>query len=163
MGLGSRCCLYIPLALAGLVPDGPALFFGGLALAFVYATYFEIKWILFALDGCGSTRGWSFLSDALFFALLARSFLAAGRRAFFARPGLSVLVAFGWRYVSARAPAPKPVKLDRAIARYSGLALVSTYASVMRFPAVVAVAGFMATSDVSPRSHLLSLWFCRSF
>ena len=82
-------CLYIPLALAGFVPHGPALFFGGLALAFVYATYFGIKMILFALDRSPDLRATGVLSDALFFALAsgARS-LAAGCRALFARPGL---------------------------------------------------------------------------
>jgi O-antigen/teichoic acid export membrane protein len=149
-------CLYIPLALAGFVPDGPALFFGGLALAVVYATYFGIKMILFALDRVRVYARLEFLSDALFFALLAALVLWRPEAALFSLVlAYAVFLLVGWRYVGARAQAPKTVKLDRGIARYSALALVSTYASVVRFPAVVAVAGLLATSKVSAEIALV--------
>jgi O-antigen/teichoic acid export membrane protein len=149
-------CLYIPLALVGFVPDGPGLFFGGLALAVVYATYFGIKMILFALDRVRVYARLEFLSDALFFALLAGFVLWRSDAALFSLVlAYAVFLLVGWRYVSAQAQAPKPVKLDRGIARYSALALVSTYASVVRFPAVVAVAGLLATSKVSAEIALV--------
>jgi O-antigen/teichoic acid export membrane protein len=148
--------LYIPLAVAGFVPEGPGLFLGGLALAVVYATYFGIKMILFALDRVREYARLEFLSDALFFALLVALVAWRPDGALFSLAlAYLVFVALGWQYVSVRAQARRPVKLDRAVARYSALALVSTYASVVRFPAAIALAGFLATSAVSAEIALV--------
>jgi O-antigen/teichoic acid export membrane protein len=153
---GFVSCLYVPLAFVGFVPEGATLFFGGLLLAGVYATYFGIKMILFALDRVRTYARLEFLSDALFFVLLAMLVIWQPQAALFSLGGAYlVFVLLGWRYVSSRTRRRKRIGLDRAIARYSALALVSTYASVMRFPAVVAVAGLMATSAVSAEIALV--------
>jgi len=148
--------LYVPLAFAGFAPHGPLLILGGVSLALIYATYFGIKMILFALDRIRSYALLEFTSDVLFFAFLAL-FVAikveAALFAFVLAYGFFIVIA--WRYIRARVKAPTGLALDRDVARYSALSLVSTYASVARFPFVIAIAGLVGSSIVSARVALI--------
>jgi O-antigen/teichoic acid export membrane protein len=148
--------LYVPLAFAGLAPDSALLVLGGISLAVIYATYFGIKMILFALDRIRSYALLEFASDVVFFAFLALFVATKAEAALFAFAlayGLFIVVA--WRYIRARAESPTRVPLDRDVARYSALSLVSTYASVARFPFVIAIAGLVGNSIVSARIALV--------
>jgi O-antigen/teichoic acid export membrane protein len=148
--------LYIPLALAGFVPSGTSLVLGGFAAAWVYATYFGIKMILFALNRISVYALLELASDVVFFATLIVLALTASRAslfAFVAAYGLFTIVS--WRYIRARARTPERVAVDREVARYSGLALVATYASVVRFPFAIAITGLLGSSTDAARIALI--------
>ena len=148
--------LYLPLALAGFVPDGTWFLLGGLATAWVYATYFGIKMVLFALDRISVYALLELASDVVFFAVLILLALKASEAslfAFAAAYGLFTLIS--WRYISARARNPERVRIDRGIARYSALALVGTYASVARFPFAIAITGLVGSATESARIALI--------
>jgi O-antigen/teichoic acid export membrane protein len=147
---------YIPLALAGFVPSGTSFVLGGLAAAWVYATYFGIKMVFFALDRISVYALLELVSDIVFFAVLVALALTASQAslfAFVAAYGLFNVVS--WRYIRARIKNPERVVVDRALVRYSALALVGTYASVARFPIIIALTGLLGSSNDAARIALI--------
>lgn len=151
--------LYIPLAVSGLVPEGGWYLFGGLLLSWIYAIYFGIKSILFALDRVHRYAIFELISDVVFFAVLA-AVVGRTAEASLMAPVIAyaLFILLASRYVRARARERSRVVVDRALLHYSGLALIATYASVARFPIIVAVAGLVGGSLLAaPVALILSL------
>ena len=158
MALGScaTAIIYLPLAFAGFAGDSGYALLGGLAVTAVYATYFGIKMILFALDRVRAYALMEFTSDLIFFACLAVFLFVEPKAALFAfSVAYLVFIVVASRYITRRAANRSAVVLDRGTARFGVLALVSTYASVARFPFVVAIAGFVGTALISAQIALL--------
>ena len=136
--------LVVPLAAAGLAPWRPGSVGPAVLVAAVYAVYFALKCVLFALDEVALYARWELIADGLFFAALALLVLLA--------PGAALLVfalAYGvfvlavWRRL---AGARGRLAVDGGFRRYAALATVATYASVARLPLVTALAGALAGS-----------------
>jgi O-antigen/teichoic acid export membrane protein len=144
---GVVALLYVPLAAAGLAPWGQGVAVGVLVAA-VYAAYFALKCILFALDEVAFYARWELTADAVFFALLAAFAVRAPHDSlvvFALAYGLFVagVARFLLRRGDRRAERVEP---DRDFGRFTALATVATYASVARLPLVTAVAGAAAGS-----------------
>jgi O-antigen/teichoic acid export membrane protein len=144
---GVVALLFVPLAAAGLAPWGGSVVVG-VVVAAVYATYFALKCILFALDEVALYARWELTADAVFFALLAAFAVRAPHDAlvvFALAYGLFVVAVA--RIVLHRGDRrAERVRLDRDLGRFTALATVATYASVARLPLVTAVAGAAAGS-----------------
>jgi O-antigen/teichoic acid export membrane protein len=144
---GVVALLYVPLAALGLAPWGRGVGVG-VVVAAVYATYFGLKCVLFALDEVALYARWELTADAVFFALLAAFAVRAPHDAsavFALAYGLFVVGVA--RLVLRRGDRrAERVDLDRDFGRFTALATVATYASVARLPLVTAVAGAAAGS-----------------
>ncbi|HEY0416378.1 MAG TPA: hypothetical protein VGC78_08325 [Gaiellaceae bacterium] len=144
--LASAGCavLVVPLAALGLAPWSAAPVAEAALVAAVYAVYFALKCVLFALDEVALYARWELVSDVLFFAVLTALAVAAPHVALLTFSiAYGVFVAGVARLVLTRPPTRERVALDR---RYAGLATLATYASVARLPLLTAVVGAVAGS-----------------
>lgn len=149
--LGFSCWLvslmYFPLAFVGLAPTSVLSLLLGWALAFVYASYFGLKLLLFVLDWSARYAVLEFASDAVFFitlALLAVLSPTAGVMTF--SLAYTVFIVVATRLISRRGRRVEHVSVDRSIMKYAGWASVATYASIGRFTGVVVLTGVLAGS-----------------
>jgi O-antigen/teichoic acid export membrane protein len=154
------CALAYPLlALAGLAPVSAASLIAGCAVAVVYPIYFGLKSFLFVLNRVETYAKLEFTTDALFYAILATLLAIASSWAvasFALAYGCFVGVAI--RVISRRASIPSKVRLDKPLLSYAGFAMLGTYASVARFPAIVAATGIVVGTVASGHiSALLAL------
>lgn len=134
--------LVVPLAALGLAPwrGGPVA--AAVLVAAVYATYFALKCVLFALDAVGTYARWELGCDGVFFATLAAlAVLAPGAALVVFAVAYGIFVVGVARLLAGRRP--ERVTVDR---RYAAVATVATYTSVARLPLVTAVVGAVAGS-----------------
>jgi O-antigen/teichoic acid export membrane protein len=141
----SGCALLVvPLAAAGLAPWSAESVVTAVLVAAVYATYFCLKCILFALDVVAVYAQWELAADLLFFATLAGLAVVEPRAAL-----ATFAIAYGLfivgivRLLLRRSRSAEAVAVDR---RYAALATVATYTSVARLPLMTAVVGAVAGS-----------------
>lgn len=152
LSCGVASLLYFPLALAGLAPTDALSLLLGWALAFVYACYFGLKLLLFALDWSARYAGLELMSDGIFFitlALLAVLAPTAGVLTF--SIAYAVFIVIGVRIISRRGRTVERVPVNQGIVTYAGWASVATYASVGRFTVAVALTGALAGSVAAGR------------
>lgn len=154
--LGFSCgvvsLMYFPLAFAGLAPTSALSLLLGWALAFVYATYFGLKLLLFVLDWSTRYAVLEFTSDAIFFmtlALLAVLAPTAGLLTF--SLAYAVFIVIGTSLISRRGSIVEHLSVDRAIMKYAGWASVATYASIGTLTVVVILTGALAGSVAAAR------------
>jgi O-antigen/teichoic acid export membrane protein len=144
--------VYFPLALLGLAPTSGSSLYLGWLLSVIYATYFGLKMLLFALDRSTRYAALEFASDAVFFLTLAVVVAlapTAGILAFCVAYGMFVIRATRTFKVSSEGV--QPVRPRRELVNYAGWASVATYASIGRFTIAVALAGVAAGSLVAGR------------
>lgn len=151
------CSLAYPaLAAAGLAPLSVSSVLAGWAVAVIYPVYFGMKSFLFVLDRIELYAKLEFASDLIFYILLVlllTEFPKWVMGSFALAYGCFVIVVT--RIVAQRAVRKTKVEVRAPLVRYTGLAMVSTYASVARFPAVIALTGVVTGSIVSGRVFAL--------
>jgi O-antigen/teichoic acid export membrane protein len=151
--------LYPVLTVVGLAPVSIASIAAGWAVATIYPIYFGMKSFLFVLDRVKLYAKLEFAADALFYILLALLLTQAAQwvvASFALSYGCFVIVVA--RIVAHRASIKAKVAVSVPLVRYTGFAMLSTYASVARFPAVVVVAGVVTgTTTAGQVSALLAL------
>jgi len=156
-GRGAVCALclstaavslsYLPLAFAGLAPTSALSLLLGTALAFIYATYFGFKVMLFALDWSARYAALEFLSDAIFFLTIALlAVLAPNAAVLTFSVAYAVFIVIAVRLISRRGRGIERIQIDRGLATYTGWASIATYASIGRFTVAVALTGAIAGS-----------------
>lgn len=136
--------LVIPLSALGLAPWRGQFVVSALLVAAIYAAYFALKCVLFALDQVVAYARWELACDGVFLVVLAMFAFVAPRAAiitFAIANGLFAVAAF--RMVRARAKTRVRLRVDR---RYAALATVATYTSVARLPLTTTVVGAVAGS-----------------
>jgi O-antigen/teichoic acid export membrane protein len=139
--------LYLPLAFGGLAPTSSLSLLLGTALAFIYATYFGLKFMLFALDWSTRYAALEFLSDAIFFLTLALlAVLAPNAAVLTFSVAYAVFIIVAVRLISRRGSGIERIQVNRGLATYTGWASIATYASIGRFTVAVAVTGAIAGS-----------------
>jgi O-antigen/teichoic acid export membrane protein len=142
--------LYVPLAAAGLGSPHSVTLALGWAVALIYPIYFGIKAVLFALDRVGLYAILEIVSDVLFFGSLAVLAILAPTAAllpFAFAYGVFTVVSVA--LLQHRSAGRGRIPLDSRFWRYSVLASVATYASVVQFPAAVILTGVVGDSAQS--------------
>jgi O-antigen/teichoic acid export membrane protein len=154
------CSLAYPaLAFAGLAPVSASSLLAGWAVTVIYPVYFGMKSLLFVLDRIPLYAKLEVGSDLIFYGLLALFVVEAPHwvvSSFALAYGCFVITVT--RVIAYRAECRTTVAVSASLIRYVGFAMLSTYASVARFPAVIAVAGVVTGSVISGHvSALLAL------
>jgi O-antigen/teichoic acid export membrane protein len=149
---GAVSLLYFPLVLAGFGPTNGLSLLLGWSLAFIYAAYFGLKLILFALNLSARYAAFELISDAVFFTtliLLALLAPTAGLLTF--SLAYSLFIVLTTRLIYRRSSSTVRLPLNRRILTYTGWASVATYASVARYPIAVALTGALTGSTTAGR------------
>lgn len=149
---GAVSLLYFPLAFAGLGPTNRLSLLLGWSLAFIYATYFGLKLILFALNLSARYAALELTSDAVFFAtliLLALLAPTAGLLTFSVAYAFFIVLAT--RLIYHRSSSIERLPIDRRILTYTGWSSVATYTSVARYAVAVAITGALVGSVTAGR------------
>lgn len=138
--------VYPVLTLAGVAPGGGVALVTGWLFAFIYAVYFGLKMILFALDRIVEYTRLELTSDVIFFVVLGLllAFIPSwSLAAFGAAYGCFIVLSVR------RLPLADETRIhvDRGTLRYAGLATVATWSSVARLPLTVALAGVLSDSE----------------
>ena len=144
--------VFFPLAFLGLAPTSGSSLYLGWLLSVIYATYFGLKMILFALDRPIRYATLEFSSDVVFFitlGLVVAVAPTAGILAFCVAYGIFVIRAT--RTFKANSDGIQRMRPRRDLVGYAGWASVATYASIGRFTIAVALAGVAASSFVAGR------------
>jgi O-antigen/teichoic acid export membrane protein len=149
---GAVSLLFFPLVFAGLGPTNRLSLLLGWSLAFIYATYFGLKLILFALNLSARYAGLELICDAVFFAtLIVLALLAPTAGVLTFSLAYALFIVLATRLIYRRGSTTERLPIDRRILTYTGWASVATYTSVARFPIAVALTGALTGSMTAGR------------
>ncbi len=144
--------LYLPLALAGLAPTTALSLLLGWALAFVYATYFGVKLMLFVLNWSTRYAALELSSDVLFLAsLVLLAFVAPTAAALTFSVAYLFFILVATQLIRRHGSTSNRLEVDRGLLTYTGWSSIASYASIARFAIAVPLAGAISGSVAAGR------------